>query len=331
MVRMKKTKITILLLIFGLVLALGACDGKKEGEDRDEKEAHKDAYALVSGVEIKKEEFNKLFHVWEETYGEDFMKGVSQGRTMRSLLRERLLRDCILGVCYENYFVAKGMGLKEEELNAKLEAYKKGLEKTGDKLGLFEDAGITDEVLKSELKRNYYTLKFMQELEFELRPAFQITEEEFFQSKLTARVRQILVEDVDLAEEIREKLLKGAKFEELLEKHSIDEASKSRGGELGSLKYEDMPVEFSSVVFHMSKGELSKPIKTPYGYHIVELLDYETIRNQDDEEILDKSTLAQMKEELYQRFLSEKIHERQQELLEANEIEIYGGLDVEEE
>lgn len=313
------------------MLMLTACDKKKEDPDKAEAEKHKDAYALVKDVEIKKEIFNKLFSVWEAIYGEDFMKGEEQGRSMRSLLRERLLRDCILGLCYEDYFTAKGMALKDEELNAKLEQYKVGLEKMGDKLELFKQKGISDELLKEELRRNYYTLKYTQELEAELRPKFQLSDEEFYASKLTVKLRHILVEDEQLAEEIRAKLLKGAKFEELMEKHSKDEASKSRGGELGTLKFEDMPIEFSKVVFYMNKGELSKPIKTAYGYHVVELLDYETVRHQDDEELLGKAALTAIKEELYQRYLSEKIYERQQEMLETSDIKIFGGFDVEEE
>lgn len=326
---MKKTKITILLLVLTLSLVLTACDKKKD-EGKAEAEKYKDAYAMVGGVEIKKDEFNKLFTVWEESYGEEFMQGSEQGRTMRSLLRERLLKDCILGLCYENYFVEKNMGLKEEDLNEKLKQYKVGLEKSGDKGELFQKKGITDEILKGELKRNYYSLKFIQELEAEYRPKFEMTDDEFYASKLTVRVRQILVDEEKLAEEIREKLVKGEDFEKLMEKHTKDEASKSRRGELGTLKYEDMPVEFSSVVFHMNKGEISKPIKTSFGYHIVELLDYETVKNQDDEELLDKAALAGLKEELYQRYLSEKIYERQRELIEGAEVKIFGGLDVEE-
>lgn len=326
---MKMTKRIVLLFILILVLGLTACNAAKD-EDKAEAEKHKDAYALVGDVEIKKDEFNKLFSVWEDSYGEDFMNEEEQGKTLRSLLRERLLRDCILGLCYENYFVAKDMALKEDELAKKLEEYKVGLQKSGEKLAGFEAKGITDDILKGELKRNYYSLKFMQEVEAEVKPKFQMTDDEFYNSKLTVRVRQILVDDEKKAEEIREKLVKGAKFEELMEKHSLDKASKLRGGELGTLKYEDMPVEFSSQVFYMNKGEISKPIKTAFGYHIVELLDYETVRNQDDEEILDKPAISEIKEELYQRFLSEKIHEKQVELLETGDIKIFGGLDVEE-
>jgi len=57
--------------------------------------------------------------------------------------------------------------------------------------------------------------------------------------------------------------------------YSPDQGSKDRGGELGWFPRGAIVKEFEEVAFGLKKGELSKPFKTPYGYHIVLVEDHE--------------------------------------------------------
>jgi peptidyl-prolyl cis-trans isomerase C len=74
-------------------------------------------------------------------------------------------------------------------------------------------------------------------------------------------------------EGIKKELDGGANFEKTAEKYSDDPTSKSKGGDLGLFPKERMPPEFAQTAFALKKGEISAPVKTPYGYHIIKVYD----------------------------------------------------------
>src|SRR5262249_25229789 len=65
----------------------------------------------------------------------------------------------------------------------------------------------------------------------------------------------------------------GADFAELAKKNSDDEASAKNGGDLDYFGRGRMVPEFDQAVFAMQAGEISDPIKTQYGYHVIKLVD----------------------------------------------------------
>ncbi len=85
------------------------------------------------------------------------------------------------------------------------------------------------------------------------------------------RCSHILVEKLSLANEILEKLNKGEKFEKLAEQYSMD-GSRKRGGDLGFFGRGMMVREFEKSAFELKVGQVSGPIKTEFGYHIIKRL-----------------------------------------------------------
>ena len=79
--------------------------------------------------------------------------------------------------------------------------------------------------------------------------------------------RHILVDSEKAAEAILVQLKSGADFATLANEKSMDKHA--NGGDLGYFTENMMIPEFGKAVFSMKKGELSKPIKTPYGWHVV--------------------------------------------------------------
>jgi peptidyl-prolyl cis-trans isomerase C len=71
------------------------------------------------------------------------------------------------------------------------------------------------------------------------------------------------------AQEIRAKLDAGADFAKLAAEYSDDERTKKKGGDLGFITKGRMSADFSKAAFSMKKGEISEPVKTPFGYHII--------------------------------------------------------------
>ena len=86
------------------------------------------------------------------------------------------------------------------------------------------------------------------------------------------RARHILVATEKEATDIEAKLQGGAKFEDLAKQYSLD-GSKDYGGDLGYFTAPEMVAEFSKATFALKQGEVSKPVKTEYGWHIIRLDD----------------------------------------------------------
>lgn len=85
--------------------------------------------------------------------------------------------------------------------------------------------------------------------------------------------RHILVDSEAKAKELRAKIAGGEDFAKLATENSADPASKKDGGFLGYFGIGQMVPEFEAAVVKMQKGELSEPIKTAYGWHIIKLED----------------------------------------------------------
>ena len=78
----------------------------------------------------------------------------------------------------------------------------------------------------------------------------------------------------DKALELAKKVQAGADFAELARKHSVHEETARKGGRLpGPFTTENLPSEFSAVVKTMRMGEVSAPIQTEYGWHVVKVND----------------------------------------------------------
>jgi len=88
-----------------------------------------------------------------------------------------------------------------------------------------------------------------------------------FKREEEIHARHILVKTEQEAKDLIIQLKAGADFAELARKKSLDE--NAEGGDLGYFTKGMMIPEFGDVVFDMKKGQLSNPIKTPFGWHVV--------------------------------------------------------------
>jgi parvulin-like peptidyl-prolyl isomerase len=75
------------------------------------------------------------------------------------------------------------------------------------------------------------------------------------------------------AANVRSEIQNGADFGTEARKYSDDKATKDNGGDLGSIVRGQMVPEFELAVFSLKKGELSQPVRTEYGYHLIQVTD----------------------------------------------------------
>lgn len=85
------------------------------------------------------------------------------------------------------------------------------------------------------------------------------------------KARHILVEDEATAKEVKKKLDEGAKFEDLAKEYSTDPGSAANGGDLGWFGPGKMVPEFEEAAYALNVNEISEPVKSQHGYHIIQV------------------------------------------------------------
>ncbi len=86
------------------------------------------------------------------------------------------------------------------------------------------------------------------------------------------RASHILVDDKEKAENIKQQIDNGKEFSELA-KEASNCPSGDKGGDLGFFGKGQMVKPFERKVFSMDVGEISKPVKTEFGYHLIKKTD----------------------------------------------------------
>lgn len=154
---------------------------------------------------------------------------------------------------------------------------------------LLAQAAVRDKINKSDAYRKrlrYYQVKALREAYFAtaLRPKVtdKMVRDTYEKEKSTTKVRKraraqhILVATQKEADELYEKVKAGGDFAQLARDHSTDEVA-AKGGDLGYFFAEEMVPEFSKVVFDLKEREVGGPVKTKFGWHIVRLVDMQTV------------------------------------------------------
>jgi peptidyl-prolyl cis-trans isomerase C len=101
------------------------------------------------------------------------------------------------------------------------------------------------------------------------------------------RARHILVQGEDEAKAILDQLKKGADFATLAKEKSKDPGA-ADGGDLGYFTKDQMVPEFADVAFKMYPGQLSNPVKTQFGWHVIKLEDKRTKQPPEFEKVKDQ-------------------------------------------
>ena len=159
----------------------------------------------------------------------------------------------------------------------------------------------------NDLRRNYQ----VQESEFRAQFEASLYRERLYELFKTdvpreeeqAHARHILLADEQTAQEVLGKLRAGeATWEELAAEYSTDESNKESGGELGWFGRGRMVAEFEDAVFSAPIGEITGPVQTSFGWHLIEVLGREK-RLLDDAEY--QSALEQAQQEAFDGWLTQ--------------------------
>lgn len=174
------------------------------------------------------------------------------------------------------------------------------------------------EIVKNNMLKNYAMHKIFEKVsvsEDEIENYYEENKDTLF-SPVTYIASHILLESEEMADKVLGQINEGLAFKEAAKKYSLD-PTKDNGGSLGSFPKGVMVKEFQEGLDKLKIGEISKPIKTQFGYHIIKLDDKMDSSNTYDE-IKDKvkSTYEMVKRQ-------EKYIEKIKDLTKKAEINKY--------
>ena len=150
-----------------------------------------------------------------------------------------------------------------------------------------------------------------------LNSAYQNLTEQL-KNALEYNASHILVKEEDQAKTILADLKNGKAFEEMAKEHSIGPTGKN-GGKLDWFDLNNMVPEFSTALMVLSEGDISQPVKTKFGWHLIKL-------NKTREKQLPE--LKDVKSQLIQNLRQKKINDYLNSLTENSQIE-FVGKDIE--
>lgn len=118
-----------------------------------------------------------------------------------------------------------------------------------------------------------------------------------FYNRLEYRVRasHILVKDLDTAQALFERVKNGENFEQLAFEYSIDPDAPRNKGDLGYFLWGATVDEFQQAAFAMEPGEVSPPVKSQFGYHIIKLVDKQINETRTEFETMKESIASNLR------------------------------------
>ena len=257
------------LLLIGILTGIGAAlPGCVERKEEP-------VVALINGRAITQTDFDLRWDELSPATRTRYMKEGGKRRFLDELItRELLMQE------------AKRRGLEQDEaIREKVRRYKEQL--------------ILDELLKDKLQTKVELTRA--ELD-----AYYANHASELLDPLKANVSIMLLPNVYAAKDLEAQIHRGGNFAKFAQRYSLDEKSKSKGGDLGPYRKGMIPPDVDTVVHTLKPGVVSAPIKTEQGYYLV-------MTTPLDETIIQADLATQ--ERLRQELLTEKRRKRFEEVI----------------
>lgn len=289
--RIKVVAITVALALAGTAAAVAVTLGMQRGTG---------VAATINGEVIYQAELNREIAAIARQYGIDLTS--EQGREQRGeiarivldqlidqrlILQEARRRDTLAG---------------DAQVDQAVEEIKANFPSEAEFADALQQRGLTLNDLRERL-RTTLTVQNLQAkvstaavTEEEIRKAFAESRAEY-DRPAQVRVRHILLESEADARLVLARLQRGAKFEELAAQRSRDPGSKDQGGDLGFVAQGQLVPEFEQAAFALQIGQVSAPVKTQFGYHIIQVLERQAAQ---------PAALDQVREQIRRQLLAQK-------------------------
>jgi parvulin-like peptidyl-prolyl isomerase len=270
---MKRVFLPVLLALAVAVFA-AACGG-----DGDSSSVPADSVAVIGDQTISKSEFDDLITYAKRSYDAQKREFPKVGTPEYVQLRDQAMRFLIQRTQFEVKADDLGIDISDEAVDKRIDQYVKERHQ-GDKKKFA--AELKTQGLSEPQARDIIRANLVQEAIFnKVTSGIKVSDDEvkkyFDKNKAqygtpeTRVVRHVLVKKKDLADQLYAELKAGGDWKKIAKQYSQDPASKNTGGRMTATKGQLVP-EFEQTAFTIGNNGISKPVKTQYGWHIIQAL-----------------------------------------------------------
>jgi foldase protein PrsA len=235
--------------------------------------------AVVGSEHITKDQLNSLLDRAQKTYVAQKRAFPKPGTAEYEQLKGQAVTFLIQRAEIDEQASQNGIDISDAKVDQEIARYKKQF--YGGSNARYEKAvkqqGLTDEQAREEIRASLVSQALFKKLtadvkvsDADVRAYYNSHKSQYGQPE-SRDVRHILVPGKSLADSLYAQLKGGANFAKLAKKYSKDPGSASNGGKLTVSKGQTVP-QFDKVAFSLKTGQISPPVKTQYGYHIIQAL-----------------------------------------------------------
>lgn len=277
---MKSSKKVVALALVGM-LALAGCGGSQE------------TFATVNGEKITKAKFDSQLDLYKSMIA-------AQYRLPMTIRESLIAEQVMLQELKKNKVEITDKDYAVEYDNA-IKAYGGAANYSN----TIKSLGITDEQLKDSLRYETISRKHKEWFNQQHQPTDAEIKEYFEKNKenlITVEASHILVKTEEEANKVKERLNKGEKFENIAKEVSLDTESAQNGGNLGESSPSKFVPEFKKAVMEQKVGEIGNPVKSQFGFHIIQVS-----KRNDTIEALHDSIVEKINADKYTQYLQQQI------------------------
>ena len=290
-------------------LALGVAAAGCGGDDGETADVPDGAIAVVGEREIPKAEYDRLVAQAKKTYEAREQEFPAAGTPEFAQLRNAIVRSLVEQTEFEIAAEELEVEVSDADVEERLVELKEQFFEGDDTKyeAELEKQGLTDEQVRADVRTRLLSERIFEEVTKDV----EVTDEEIqayydenkaqFETPASRDVRHILVKQKARADDLYRQLRQGGDFAALAKRFSQDPASKAEGGKFTAQQGATVP-EFDQTAFELETGELSEPVKTQFGWHIIEAT----------AAVEPKATqpLSEVEEQISQQLLEEKKNAR---------------------
>jgi foldase protein PrsA len=298
---MTKLRIVLFLTLSFVLLAAG-CGGD------DEESVPGDAIAVVGGTQIAKTEFDGLIGQAKRSYEAQKRTFPKVGTSEYNVLKNQAVQFLVQRAQFEQKAEELDVEVTDKQVDDRLEQIKKqyfaGNQKRYEQQ--LKQQGLTDEQVRRDIRAQLIQEGIFKKVTDEVKVTDKDIGEYYNKNKAqygtpeSRDVRHILVPTKKLADQLYTRIKAGAAFAVLAKQYSKDPGSKDQGGKLTVNRGQTVE-PFDKTAFLLPKNSLSRPVKTQYGYHLIEPLS--------DVKPAKTTPLKQVRESIRQQLLQTKKNE----------------------
>jgi parvulin-like peptidyl-prolyl isomerase len=268
---MKLTRVLAVVLA-ALALVAAGCGGDDEGVPEG-------AVAVVDGQTIGRTELDALIARVRKTYEGQKRQFPKAGSPEYQSLQSQAVAFLVQRIEFEKEASELGVKVTDEQIDSRVAQLKKQFFKNDQKTftkGLSRQ-GYTVESFKTDVRAQILSEKLYEKVTGDVNVTAADVQRQYQKNKEqyttpeTREVRHILVKTKAEANAIYDQLKRGADFTRLALQKSLDPGSKSNGGKLTISRGQTVP-PFDQTAFLLPTNSLSRPIKTEFGFHLIQPL-----------------------------------------------------------